>query len=396
MHKEATSIIQSHIAFVIGTFGHGRGGHYWDVKTISESINSFESVIVFNIGCKPSPVLERSNIKVINVPLNFIEAVTVVKKYVVDLNVKTIFCIDIRVSLIPALVSNFTRTPMVLIKPGGPNPSKRYPVTKDFIVYSLENYLYFKNINDFKKTTIHFLPNRSCRVNVNKELVANIRDGRNEIFTFVQIIRITKEYAKNLYQSIDMIRKLNATNNYRVSLNIIGVVQDEKLFKDLCNYSKDQSVSFYTSGEYTNCASELLLSGDAVIANGRSVMEAASLGLPILISAKNTTLPVLLDKDNFERAFKVNFSPRFEVELSRDGEQCHLNHIKKLINDNGYLSEVRSHSLQCYQRYFNVESVVDRYIDISNCQKFTKISVVSLFLMIKAYVYSVAKLWLGN
>ncbi|WP_350978603.1 hypothetical protein [Shewanella sp. AC34-MNA-CIBAN-0136] len=378
------------IGFIIGTFGHGRGGHFWDLKIIADKISESQQVVIFNIGIGISPVLETSNVKVINVPLGLCKALTTFQKAVNYYNIDKLVSIDLRVNIIPSLISKFFKIPLILVKPGGPNPGRNYPIVKELIVFSLENFNYFKEKTSFNETLIHFLPNRSMKSEVNIQLVNEIRKCFvEETFKFVQVIRITEEYFLNLCQSIELIRLLNdGGKSYSSTLIIIGVVQNQKVYEDIKKLAVGLPIYFFTENKYTAKASELLTVGDAVIANGRSVMEGASLGLPILVSAKNSKHPVLLKPENFKNAFKVNFSPRFEIDEIDSYEENNILSIQDIINDADCLAKSKGFSIRCFNDFFNIDKVIVNYIDIIKNSKYKGLSLWSLFLMFKIYVFS--------
>ncbi|MEF1228710.1 glycosyltransferase family 1 protein [Vibrio fortis] len=382
------------IAFIIGTFGHGRGGHFWDLKTISETLKSQREVIVFNIGVSSSPVLEQANVNVVNLPLNAFISVREIKKIVKEHNIGVIYSIDSRVDFISSIVCDYFKIPLIIIKPGGPNPKGTYPVMQKMIVYSAENYQYFSEKAGYDNKEILFIPNRSSIVNINKKYVDEIeQELPGDCFKFIQVIRIAPEYYNNLVQSIELVNRLTNISDINVALVIIGVVQDEMIMEELKQKAKGLPVYFFANNEYTKSASELLSVGDAVIANGRSVMEASSLNLPILVSAKNTEIPVLLNDDVFNSAFKVNFSPRFECPKGILSEEDNLEAILNLIDHESHLIKNKNFSKECFDKHFNIASVVDQYIEISDASDYMKTSLKSKTIMMKKYISSVIKTW---
>lgn len=377
------------VGFVIGTLDHGRGGHYWDLKTIAENLNGKATVIIFNIGIAPSPVLESSEVRVINVPLQLIDSIQTIAKEVKKRNIQSLFCIDIRVAIIAEIVAKKTQAPVIHIKPGGPNPSSTYPNLKKLIVYSKENYNHFKLLKKNQGTDLYFLPNRSEKVEVDELLVNELDElALNSPFKFVQVLRICKEYESNIYKALELIKRIELTGNKNVTLFVIGVVQDETVFKRILSMADNLPVHFITDSKYTQSASRLLSLGDAIIGNGRSVMEASSLGLPILVSACNSDIPILLDADSFEKAFEVNFSPRFELSEKEVQSGKSLSKILSLISDKNHLEQVAGYSLRSFETYFDINSVVDKYLEISTQAVYSKLSLLSLLKLFRFYLTS--------
>ena len=46
------------VVFVISSFGHGRGGHFYSTQVIYEALSKVYETYLINIGLSPSPVLE--------------------------------------------------------------------------------------------------------------------------------------------------------------------------------------------------------------------------------------------------------------------------------------------------------------------------------------------------
>lgn len=64
---------------------------------------------------------------------------------------------------------------------------------------------------------------------------------------------------------------------------------------------------------FTNNLSSVMSAGDILIGFGRTVMEAASLGMPTIVPVthnKGEVIPVLLRKENFEVLQSYNFTNR--------------------------------------------------------------------------------------
>ena len=60
-------------------------------------------------------------------------------------------------------------------------------------------------------------------------------------------------------------------------------------------------------------------------------MEAMSFKIPVLAPVKNSNLPVLVDKENFDSLFATNFSPRNYIGTLKEDEE--LLKIKRLISN---------------------------------------------------------------
>jgi glycosyltransferase involved in cell wall biosynthesis len=122
-----------------------------------------------------------------------------------------------------------------------------------------------------------------------------------------------------------------------------------------------------TESKFTNEASKMLYLADAVIGTGRGLMEAASLGKPLLAIDKNGEIPVLLNKINFDDAFKTNFSER-NVFPKLDNSN-NIKSITQIINDTLSYNENSSFVLQSFEKYFSLEKAKEAYPSAYNKSK---------------------------
>ncbi len=93
-------------------------------------------------------------------------------------------------------------------------------------------------------------------------------------------------------------------------------------------------------------------------------MEAMSFGLPVMAPAINSNLPVLIDKDNFQLFFRLNFSQRVKV-TDEMNERNDKGLLKIADGGNGYL-EAGNFSREMFNRYFNVINAVANYKEVYN------------------------------
>jgi hypothetical protein len=121
-------------------------------------------------------------------------------------------------------------------------------------------------------------------------------------------------------------------------------------------------VSFVTDPGITKEASRMLYLADAVIGTGRSFMEAASLGKPLLTINAADDYPVLINQDNFSDAFKTNFSQR-NVFKSFNAN-TNLENIIKMINDYEYYLQLSCFSKNMFENYFTIKKAMKAYVDV--------------------------------
>ena len=159
----------------------------------------------------------------------------------------------------------------------------------------------------------------------------------------------------------DLILKLLEGNLKNVKLYLIGVVEDADVFEELINHIlvKSGHMIILTESLFTNEASKMLYLADAVIGTGRGLMEAASLGKPLLAINKNGEIPILLNEMNFNDAFKTNFSERNVFPKLNDDEN--IKSIAQIIYDKESYLANSFFVTQSFEKYFSLEKAKEEY-----------------------------------
>lgn len=349
------------ILFFISNVGHGRGGHLHSLNTISREIGKYMDVGIVSIGNGKSPVIQGN--PYFKAQISF-DGYSLLKFRTKLLNILEVEKPDVlhtfdekAFNLLMFFVAN--KYPFVHTKCGGPNPIN-FPLVDNLIVFSVENFNWFKKNERFRKTNIYLVPNRVRPVVV--EPRENLLKDEN-FFTFMRIARIASPYKKSITDSIDMINRINKESSI-AKLYVVGVVQDAKVYQELKTYAKDSNVCFLSDHEYTTEASKMLYLADAVVATGRGVMEAASLGLPVLTPASNSSYPVLLTGENINNFFETNFSQRNRASTA-DLEK-NWNNILNMINNKAAYEVFGDLVLKFFAENFDVGSIYERYIQVYN------------------------------
>jgi len=166
-------------------------------------------------------------------------------------------------------------------------------------------------------------------------------------------------------------------NIKNVKLYLIGVVQDTDVFEEFNNhaFSKSGLLTILTESKYTNEASRMLYLADAVIGTGRGLMEAASLGKPLLAINKNGEIPVLLNELNFDDAFRTNFSERNVFPVFKNNDN--IKSISKIVNDKVSYNENCSFVIQSFEKYFSLEKAKEAYPKAYKVSKTSKRKLIS-------------------
>lgn len=360
------------IFYFISIHSHGRGGHAHSLNHISRKIGEKHDVKIISFGPGKSDIIESNPHFLRHIDfngLNFLKLQKIIKQEIRKFNPDIYHCFDEGSYNIVRLIVSSTKNILVLNKCGGPNPTY-FPNVKNLILFSLENQEWFKNQNKHKKTDIHLIPNRVKPLQLNSDFKPIEKNPGD--FIFMRICRIGHTYKKSIQDSINLISKLLESNMKNVKLYLIGVVQDADVFEEFKKHEfiKSGHLTILTESKYTNEASKMLYLADAVIGTGRGLMEAASLGKPLLAINKNGEIPVLLNELNFDDAFKTNFSER-NVFPKLDNNN-NIKSITQIINDKLSYNENSSFVLQSFDKYFSLEKAKEEYSIVYNESKTSK------------------------
>ena len=356
------TVAKTKVLYIITTIGHGRGGHVFSLDHISKEMAKKADVRIISIGKAKDSILVDNPYFLKHVSfdglswINFHKEMTALTR---DYKPDVIHCFDGMSYTLLTCLPLLIRYPFVVSKCGGENPVI-YPRAHNIVVFSKENQTWFQLRPKFKDANIHLIPNRVSRLKLQED---KSLPKDTSCFTFVKINRINQKFKKDMLDSFELIRYLTK-QHLPVKLIIIGCVEDEAAYEQLkLSIAQEQlPVSFVTDEKVTRKASDYLYLADAVIGTARSLMEAASLGLPVLTPASNYSYPVFVDSDNFEGFFATNFSPRNRV--SQNDINQNLIKIKQLMTDKHYYKSQQEFALSVFDRYFNVENARDAYMKV--------------------------------
>jgi glycosyltransferase involved in cell wall biosynthesis len=351
------------IIFFTSILKHGNGGHHYDLLEISSELAKKNRIGIIVLGSGNEELFLQSPYFIKKIPfngLNLLHAKRSIQKIIDKFNADIYHCFDeVSYNVIRLLISS-KNYKLIVNKCGGPNPERfTYPRVLNLILFSEENLKWFKKQQKYQVSKTHLIPNRVKAVSPKKNFYP-IKKKSGQ-FVFMRICRISLSYRKSILDSMRLVQMLNSINIPNVKLYIIGVVEDSGLFRKLKLHHLVQKggTIFHTEPVYTKEASKMLYLADAVIGTGRGLMEAASLGKPILTINAKDNIPVLLDKTNFRGAFKTNFSERNEFTNYSRNEN--IKNIKRLVKDGGYYAEMSKFSKETFQEYFNIDKVLEAY-----------------------------------
>jgi len=367
------------ILYFISVHGHGRGGHFHSLNHISKKIGEDHDVKIISFGPGKSDIIESNPHFLRHIDfngLNFFKLRKIIKQETRKFRPDIFHCFDGGSYNIVRLIVSSTKNILVLNKCGGPNPTY-FPHVKNLILFSLENQEWFKNQKKYKNTNIHLIPNRVKPLQLSPDF--NPIEKNPGDFIFMRICRIGHTYKKSIQDSINLISKLLETDFKSIKLYLIGVVQDTDVFEEFINHElvKSGHLTILTESKFTKEASKMLYFADAVIGTGRGLMEAASLGKPLLAINKNGEIPVLLNELNFDDAFRTNFSERNVFPGFKDNDN--IKSISQIVNDKVSYNENRSFVIQSFERYFTLEKAKDAYSTVYNISKTGKRKLIADF-----------------
>ena len=300
------------VLYVISSWGHGRGGHFYSLKTIRDSM-PFESAIV-NIGALPSPVLEGdAGVHFFDVTSGIVAALRQVFAFARSRNYTHLHSFDYSSFLFASLVSVVCRIPHVHTKPGGPSPLRYHPFVKYFTLFTQEDYDYFSERSYLGHDVLVVISNRVNTFDFDDVLVRDIKQKSNGALVLLRIARISKEYEGSIRQTLTLSKALNASG-VRVVPVIVGALQDQDAYVSLELEMQEAGAIVLVDDKHTLNAKKLLSCADLVVGTGRSFMEAALVGPILLAPSKSGEFPVLIREDNYEEFKHSNFTGRGQVD----------------------------------------------------------------------------------
>lgn len=346
------------ILFLIGYFNKNNGGHFHSLHHISNEMAIENEVKIVSVG---SPIET-----VVNTNKNFHSHINFNGKNWIFLykslqKIKNEFNPDVVHSFgkhgydLWKIIFGKDKPAMVVNICGGPNP-KVFPVVENLVLFSKENMQWFENQIKYAGTNKYLIPNRVSKVELLENRILQKETGG---FNFVRISRIGPYYKKSLIDTITLVKKLQK-DQINCRLYIIGFIEDEGVYETLSKLaSQSDDILFLTDKKFTDNASKMLYLADAVVATGRSFMEAASLGLPVLTPIKNAEIPLLVNNDNFDEVFKTNFSERNEV--SDGSNKKNYQNIKNIILDKNVYGLTSQNTKLLFESYFDLLKAKEKY-----------------------------------
>lgn len=378
------------ILFIITNQAHGRGGHFYTLRTTIDALKDMITPLVIEFGMAKvsSPILkEAKGAKFFFIPYKNIWE-TLKKSYFISKNEMpdVIHSFDSPAFFLGRILAVIFSIPHIHTKCGGPNPRIYYPIPSCLILFSEENLNYFKKKDRYKNTRIELIPNRVITPKTDERRIKSIREKiKKDDFIILRIGRICTHYNETLKQCIELTQKLNQ-DGVNVQLVLIGVIQDNHLIEEL-KIRSDRSILLLNEEEYTTNSAELIDIADMVVGTGRSFMEAALFGKPLLAPTDTTLkIPVLVDQENINIFSQYNFSPRVPGKLF-----CQEIEYEKIITviKNHRAYQENSNFIKNYaHKNFLIDQAIPKIIELYNTKSKEKIrpldSSINCLLLLKS------------
>lgn len=359
------------IAFLITAKGHGRGGHFYSLRSTAESLAEHTEVAIINVGPSRSPVLDGASIQVVNIPYDG-EMEGQCAKLLNWACVETpsvLHAFDLESLYFGRHLSRRLQLPLVYTKCGGPNPRWYFPRVSNLIVYSSENFRYFSSKGRKRFRTLVHIPNRVHKPKQHLVRIAELRKRLkpNEL-VFLRVSRVARYYRLSLMQAASLVRRLNE-DGVAARLLIIGAIQDADIVHEINEASGGAAI---VSGEdrYTTDAAELIDVADFVIGTGRGFMEAAICGKVVLCPVANLGIPVIASERTIGNFFSSNFSERCESIGTSEAEEYAA--IKALCMSSPLRRKVATFVERFAVENFAMCTAVPKYLELYRNMVFDK------------------------
>lgn len=296
------------VLFVISSWGHGRGGHFYSLKTIRDAM-AIDSVVL-NVGATPSPVFGGGrNVLFLGIQSGYFSSVRKACEYIRKEGVTHLHSFDVDAYLFASYLSNLCGLPLVNTKPGGPSPRFFYPLAKYQTVFSSEDYECFKNRRLGKSKKLELISNRVSGFECDDVLVGRVRREVGGRLVLLRIARIGNAYKRSICQTIALAAALQKRGIQIVPV-IVGVIQDRDVYESVLPEIEAAGGLVLSDEQYTLNAKKMLRCGDFVVGTGRSLMEASFTESILLAPTGDGEFPLLIGEGNYEEFKYSNFSGR--------------------------------------------------------------------------------------
>lgn len=347
----------------ITTYRGGEGGHYISLLTISNFLEKFHKIDIVNFGTHKAPALLKSGRNLEHCDFrdslhdNFADRFTETIK---QKGYEVLHSYDSYSCFVFSRIARILKIPHVHTKCGGPPAHGLWPEASAEIYFSKAD-LEMRKLYSQNSKNKHYLPNRVISPVLDLERIDRLKNltGNKEL-KILCICRICNEYRGYLESCLNLLQKIKP-HYPSCCLVVIGKVQDSGVCEDL--FKREPDLYVLTEKYWTTEASGCLGWADFVIGQGRSFMEAAIAGKPVLALAKGKVVPQIVDPHNIDLFFTENFTSRasgivledenweYFTNLIEDGEsyQSHSDWMTRFAQTNFLIDGCADDYAACYK-----------------------------------------------
>lgn len=335
------------------------GGHFHSLLTIVKSLNPFVEYKVLNVGLVHAPTLKKNIVSdyiQVSKSTYFFKMPEIIA-YIKEYNPDVLHAFDSAALSILRTANLVTNKPLVFSKCGGINGGPFIQDADAYINFSQENTNHYAK---FKKNdvAVYLLPNRAVKIKSDTERIEKLRNEYSipkEDRIILRIARFHEMHEGSIMQAIALL-KLAVDSGKKYTLVVIGMVQSEAVLERVKAEGAGYPLIVVTDSFYTTNASELIDVSDIVVATGRGVMEAASLGKILFCPISESKYPAPLNADNADIMLSYNFSQRTKgISSTPEGILDYLN---------GDAGEIKIFIDNLFFKHFDVKAVIPSYLNI--------------------------------
>lgn len=340
----------------------GIGGHYYSLIETANRLVEKHDVVIVNIGLKEAISLKEIDHRVIHIiekRPKIYQIYRRLKTIIDNEKVDVIHSFDHISFLWGRLIGQKSKISYSLTKCGGVNPIY-YPFAEHMVLYSEENMNFFRNKWKYRNSNFYLIPNRIQKFKNDdlriKKIEGKLGDYKNT-FKFLRITRIKEYYFESSLQLVKLVNKLT-DDGLPCCLIFIGTIESQECFEKLKMHSRDNCF-FFTNPLFTDNSKELIAISDAVLGTGRSFMEASSKSKMMLAPISDGCYPLLINKENFFKAFAYNFSER--ISINNFDENENYMSIKNAITNSDVYRRKTQLSNNLFEEYFDANVLCEKY-----------------------------------
>lgn len=251
-------------------------------------------------------------------------AVSRLNRLIKTLNPDAVLCFDEFAVRIAILATPFKRELIIAVKPGWVNSNTWTNGVQKFILFTKENFDFYKRTKRYEGVELFYIPNRVAAPAHNELirglLIQSIPKLKHSSIIVMCPVRIDTNKGKIIESAIQLHRELS--ENQSVELVIIGANQHPYYLEQLKRkYGDHHNIHFCCENFLVTRLSEVIGAADIVVAAGRTVAEALLLGKTTYVVQTDGELPALVGSDNFQQLHYSNFTGRSKGNQKPDTSQ---------------------------------------------------------------------------